>query len=218
MILSRKKTFKAVYKHIKKTKNQYRIIDDNHKELIFELSELKNHLWVTDEDDNIDTINDFANFTDGEIEFLCDECNISLIYNIKKSVSQLIDYLTKSTKDNKKSYVEFSVKLPKKYTKEVTYEEGNIKTKYIFSSKYPNLHKIDITNIDSLPECGELVFLYYGNIETDTIQSMYLGCVADEMPIRWHIICRIYNDLLDPEYDYLLDLHPLYWSPIPKLN
>ena len=38
MILSRKKTFKAVYKHIKKTKNQYRIIDDNHKELIFELS------------------------------------------------------------------------------------------------------------------------------------------------------------------------------------
>lgn len=49
MILSRKKTFKAVYKHIKKTKNQYRIIDDNHKELIFELSELKNHLWVTDE-------------------------------------------------------------------------------------------------------------------------------------------------------------------------
>jgi hypothetical protein len=132
MILSRKKTFKAVYKHIKKTKNQYRIIDDNHKELIFELSELKNHLWVIDEDDNINIINDFANFTDGEIEFLCDECNISLIYNIKKSVSQLIDYLTKSTKDNKKSYVEFSVKLPKKYTKEVTYEEGNIKLNIYF--------------------------------------------------------------------------------------
>jgi hypothetical protein len=51
---------------------------------------------------------------------------------------------------------------------------------------------------------------------------MYLGCVADEMPIRWRTMasnhCRIYNDLLDPEYDYLLDLHPLYWSPIPKLN